>query len=76
VSLITIRGDFNHKDEAGRVRLDTPDSREDLDKLGAWVRDGVRVLVFDEGGYQAECILEKVDGEWRARMIHGTGKTW
>ena len=72
----TIRADFNHKDQAGRVRLDTPDAREDIERLGDHIHDGTRVLVHDEGGYQAECLLEHVEGEWRARELSGTGSRW
>ena len=72
----TIRADFNHKDQAGRVRLDTPDAREDIERLGDHIHDGTRVLVQDEGGYQAECLLEHVEGEWRARELSGTGSRW
>ena len=73
-ALITIHADFNHKDVEGRVRLDTPDAREDIEKLGDQVREGTRVLVYDKGGYQAECVLERVEGDWRARIMPRTGK--
>ena len=75
-ALNTVRGDFNHKDEAGRVRLDTSDAKADIERLGTEIRDGVHVLVYDEGGYQAECVLERVGREWRARILPETGKAW
>jgi len=76
VAIPTIRAEFNHKAQAGRVRLDTPDAREDIERLGDHIREGTRVLVRDEGGYQAECLLERVEGEWRARELSGTGRQW
>ncbi len=69
-----IRCDFNHKDERGRVRLDTPDSEEDIGALGADAWSGRHVRIYDEGGYQAEGILEFVDGIWRARIVPNTGR--
>jgi len=74
--LIRIHGDFNHKDEAGRVRLDTPDAVRDIEMLGNQLREGERVLVHDVGGYEAECVLERVNKGWRARVISGTGRAW
>ncbi|TLZ77475.1 MAG: hypothetical protein E6K08_03830 [Methanobacteriota archaeon] len=74
--MLQIRGDFNDKDEEGRVRLDTPVSKQDIEKLGSQVKEGIRVLVVDdgEGGFQAECILELSKGIWCARILWETGK--
>ena len=73
-TLPRIRGDFNSKDERGRVRLDTAGSEKDIAELGADAWSALRVLIYDEGGYQAQGILEFVDGIWRARIIPGTGR--
>ncbi len=70
MSLIRIRGDFNARDNEGRVRLDTVESEEDIAAWGAEVWSGRLVLICDEGegGYQAAGVLEFVDGSWRARI--------
>ena len=75
MSLPRIRGDFNSKDERGRVRLDTVESEKDIAELGADAWSGLHVLLYDDGGYQADGILELVDGIWRARIIPGTGRS-
>ena len=53
IALPRIRGDFDSKDERGRVPLDTPESEKDIAELGADAWDGLHVLIYDEGGYQA-----------------------
>ncbi len=45
---------------------------EDIARLGTEVREGARVLVYDEGDVEAEGILERVEGTWRARIVKGT----
>ncbi len=68
IALPRIRGDFDSKDERGRVPLDTPESEKDIAELGADAWDGLHVLIYDEGGYQADGILEFVDGIWRLAL--------
>src|SRR5207247_10201270 len=68
IALPRIRGDFNSKDERGRVPLDTPESEKDIAELGADAWGGLHVLIYDEGGYQAAGILEFVDGIWRLAL--------
>jgi hypothetical protein len=60
-ALPRIRGDPNSKDERGRVRLDTAQSEADIAELGADAWSGLHVVVYDDGGYQADGILEFVN---------------
>ena len=71
-----ISGDFNAQDTKGRVRLNTKGSLEDIKELGSQVKEGIRVLVVDDGkgGFQAEGILELSEGIWYARILWETGK--
>jgi hypothetical protein len=71
--LIRIYGDFNHRDQQDRVRLDTFGSERDLAKLQTVLEPGLRVQVYDDS-YEAEGILEIVEGGWRARILWETGK--
>jgi hypothetical protein len=74
--MITIRGDFNAKDTEGRIRLNSVESREDIGKLGAKIRTGVKAVIVDdgEGGYEAVGTLELVEGIWCARIVPNTGQ--
>jgi len=76
IALPRIRGDFNSKDERGRVPLDTPESEKDIAELGADAWDGLHVLIYDEGGYQADGILEFVDGIWRLALSGAPAGDW
>ncbi len=71
--VIIVYGDFNHRDVRGRVRLDTVGSEEDLRKVRVALTPGLRVTVYDDS-YQAEGIMEFVEGTWRARILWETGK--
>lgn len=71
--MIRIYGDFNHRDEQGRVRLDTVGSERDIAKLESALRPGLQVTVFDDS-YEAEGVLELVEGTWRARILWETGR--
>lgn len=68
--MIRIYGDFNQVDAKGRVLLsyadDTKSERVEL-------REGLHVIVWDES-VEAEGILEFEDGEWRARLVPGSGR--
>jgi hypothetical protein len=71
--MIRIFGDFNNRDEENRVRLGTEKTNEDLATLADKLREGLTVLVYD-GDYEAEGVLEFVDGLWRARIRWDTGR--
>ncbi len=68
-----IFGDFNRLDSERRVRLDSAGSKEDINRLGDVICEGLRVLI-DSGDYQAEGILEYSDGIWKARIECDTGR--
>ena len=71
--MLKIFGDFNRLDSERRVRLDTTGSKEDMEKLGGKVREGLRVLI-DSGDFEAEGVLEFSGGIWRARIFWDTAR--
>ncbi len=70
--MIRIWADFNGID-GDRLALDVKGSIADIRRQGVVFREGLRIIVYDDG-YQAEAIVERVEGEWFARVIPGTGR--
>jgi len=72
-TIIRLYGDFNHRDEQDRVKLDTAGSERDLAEIRANLKPGARATIYDDS-YEAEGILEFIEGTWRARILWETGR--
>lgn len=66
--MIRIWGDFNEKDEKGRVILRNAD---DFKSEAVELRDGMRVVVWMEET-EVEGVLEHEAGVWRAKLDPAT----
>ena len=68
--MIRIWGDFNRRDELGRVVLHSAD---DMKSEQVNLEPGLRVIIWMED-IEAEGVLEKDKGVWRARIVWETLK--
>ena len=57
----------------GLIPLDYEGSIRDIRRQKIELREGLHIIVYDDT-YQSEAIVEKVKGEWLARLIPGTGR--
>jgi hypothetical protein len=69
--VIRIYADFNHCDEAGRVRLDTIGSLADIRKHEGALTEGLVVLLYMEDEFEVEGTLYFENG-WLAVPDHST----
>jgi len=67
-----IWADFNALD-GDLIPLDFEGSFRDIRRQKVELSEGLHVIVYDDT-YQSEAIVEKVKGEWLARLIPGTGR--
>lgn len=63
--MIRIYADFNHRDEQGRVELDTVGSLADIKQHADILADGMTVLLYMEDELEVEGTLT-FDGIWLA----------
>ena len=55
------------------LALDFKGSFRDIRRQKVELSEGLHIIVYDDT-YQSEAIVEKVKGEWLARLIPGTGR--
>lgn len=70
--MIRIFADFNALD-GDKLPLIFKGSVEDITRQNVDLREGLLIIVYDDG-YEAEAMLEKVRGEWYAKVVAGTGR--
>ena len=60
--MIRVYADFNCQDEDGRVKLDVPGSRKDLDSHRDELRDGMKVILYvpDELDVEATLVFDEI----------------
>ncbi len=63
--MIRLYADFNHRDEQGRVLLDTVGSLADVETHASELRDGMRVILHMNEDFEVEGTL-LFDGVWVA----------
>jgi hypothetical protein len=68
--MIRIFGDFNAL-SGGHIPLYSQGSLEDIRKQNVELREGLRVIVYDDQ-CQADAIVEKIGGEWYGRVVEST----
>jgi hypothetical protein len=70
--MIRIWADFTDLG-GGLIPLHYKGSIRDIRRQRVELREGLHIVVYDDT-YQSEAIVEKVKGEWLARLIPGTGR--
>lgn len=65
-----IFADFNALSH-GRLPLSFKGSEEDIRRQGIQLRDGLRLIVYDDE-CEAEGIVVRKSGEWIAQVVEGT----
>ena len=70
--MIRIWADFTDLG-GGLIPLHYKGSTRDIRRQKVELREGLHIVVYHDT-YQSEAIVERVKGEWRARLIPGTGR--
>lgn len=66
--------DENEGDEQGRYDLSIPGSLADIEPVADKLRDGMRVMLYEDGSLEVEAVLEFEPGYdiWMARPLWDT----
>ena len=67
--MIRIYADFNYSQKLLPLRF--KGSIEDIGRQNVELQEGLRIIVYDDQ-IEAEATIEKIKGEWYARIISGT----
>jgi len=71
--MIRIYADFNYSGKLLPLRF--LGSIADIQEQNVQLQEGLHIVVYDDQ-YEAEATVEKIQGEWWARVIPGTGRIW